>query len=152
MNGVDALFQPFQLGNLKLRNRIVMPAMTRHRSPGNVPGDDVRDYYARRAKSVGLIVTEGTCINHPAANAYEKIPFFHGTDALAGWKRACWRCTGPVDIARNRPSWETNWKSWCRGNGWARAPPVVGHNNSFGGSLTQLPGPFRLTRELCNAK
>ena len=87
MNGVDALFQPFQLGNLKLRNRIVMPAMTRHRSPGNVPGDDVRDYYARRAKSVGLIVTEGTCINHPAANAYERIPFFHGTDALAGWKR-----------------------------------------------------------------
>lgn len=87
MDGVEGLFQPFQLGGLALRNRIVMPAMTRHKSPDNVPGDDVRDYYARRAKSVGLIVTEGTCIRHPAANAYEKVPFFYGEESLAGWKR-----------------------------------------------------------------
>jgi 2,4-dienoyl-CoA reductase-like NADH-dependent reductase (Old Yellow Enzyme family) len=87
MIGVEALFQPFQLDELRLRNRIVMPAMTRHKSPDNVPGDDVCDYYARRAKSVGLIVTEGTCVNHPAANAYEKVPFFYGEKALAGWKR-----------------------------------------------------------------
>lgn len=87
MNGVELLFQPFELGELKLRNRLVMPAMTRHKSPDNVPGDDVRDYYARRATSVGLIVTEGTCIDHPAANAYEKIPFFHGEQSLAGWRR-----------------------------------------------------------------
>ncbi|MEP6786779.1 MAG: 12-oxophytodienoate reductase, partial [Sphingomonadales bacterium] len=53
MSSVEALFQPFQLGDLKLRNRLVMPAMTRHHSPDNVPGDDVRDYYARRAKSIG---------------------------------------------------------------------------------------------------
>lgn len=87
MSSVEALFQPFQLGDLKLRNRLVMPAMTRHHSPDNVPGDDVRDYYARRAKSIGLIVTEGTCINHPAANAYQKVPFFYGEESLSGWKR-----------------------------------------------------------------
>ena len=87
MNGVEALFRPLQVGELHVRNRIVMPAMTRHRSPGNIPGDDVREYYVRRAKSVGLIVTEGTCINHPAANAYENVPFFYGEASLAGWKR-----------------------------------------------------------------
>jgi 2,4-dienoyl-CoA reductase-like NADH-dependent reductase (Old Yellow Enzyme family) len=87
VSNVEALFRPFELGDLKLRNRVVMPAMTRHKSPLNVPGDDVRDYYARRAESVGLIITEGTCINHPAANAYENVPFFYGEGALAGWKR-----------------------------------------------------------------
>ncbi|MEO7690298.1 MAG: NADH:flavin oxidoreductase [Sphingomonas sp.] len=87
MNGIETLFRPFELGAFKLRNRIVMPAMTRHKSPDNVPGDDVRDYYARRARSVGLIVTEGTCVNHRAANAYEKVPFFYGDASLAGWKR-----------------------------------------------------------------
>ena len=87
MSNVDALFQPFEFKELKLRNRIVMPAMTRHGSPENIPGDEVREYYARRAKSVGLIVTEGTCINHPAANAYQNVPFFYGEEPLAGWKR-----------------------------------------------------------------
>lgn len=87
MSNIEALFRPFALGELKLRNRVVMPAMTRHQSPGFVPGDNVRDYYARRAESVGLIITEGTCINHPAANAYDNVPFFYGEEALAGWKR-----------------------------------------------------------------
>ncbi|MDE2439529.1 MAG: NADH:flavin oxidoreductase [Betaproteobacteria bacterium] len=84
---VRPLFQAFEYRTLKLRNRIVMPAMTRHHSPDNVPGDDVRDYYARRARSIGMIITEGTCVNHPAANAYERIPFFHGEKSLAGWKK-----------------------------------------------------------------
>lgn len=84
---VKALFRPFEYGTLKLRNRIVMPAMTRHRSPDNIPGDDVRDYYARRAQSIGMVISEGTCVNHPAANAYERIPFFFGEESLAGWKR-----------------------------------------------------------------
>lgn len=87
MSKVEALFRPFVMGNLALRNRVVMPAMTRHKSPRNIPGDDVRDYYARRAESVGLIITEATCINHPAANAYNNVPFFYGDEALAGWKR-----------------------------------------------------------------
>jgi 2,4-dienoyl-CoA reductase-like NADH-dependent reductase (Old Yellow Enzyme family) len=43
------LFTPFKLGKLELRNRVVMAPMTRSRSPGGVPGEDVADYYARRA-------------------------------------------------------------------------------------------------------
>lgn len=87
VSNIDALFQPFELKELKLRNRIVMPAMTRHGSPGNIPDNHVREYYVRRAKSVGLIVTEGTCVNHPAANAYQNVPFFYGEEPLAAWKR-----------------------------------------------------------------
>ena len=64
----EALFRPFQLKGLDLPNRIVMAPMTRSLSPGGVPGPDVAAYYRRRAEGgVGLIVTEGTFIDHPAA-------------------------------------------------------------------------------------
>ncbi len=63
-----------------------MAPMTRSRSPEGIPGPDVAAYYARRAANyVGLIVTEGTAIDHPAAVANPNIPHFYGTDALAGW-------------------------------------------------------------------
>ncbi|OCT11499.1 12-oxophytodienoate reductase [Paenibacillus pectinilyticus] len=85
---VDSLFKPFTLGNLSLANRVVMAPMTRGFSPGGVPGQNVADYYRRRAENgVGLIVTEGTLINHPAATDSPNIPNFHGEEALAGWKR-----------------------------------------------------------------
>jgi len=84
----DPLFQPFTLVNLTLRNRIVMAPMTRSKSPGGVPGNDVAVYYRRRAEGgVGLIVTEGTSIPHPAAVFYPDVPRFYGDDALAGWKQ-----------------------------------------------------------------
>lgn len=85
---IDALFQPITLGNLELSNRIVMAPMTRTYSPGNVPNDLNVAYYARRAENeVGLIITEGTCIGHKAANGYPRVPFIYGEDALAGWKK-----------------------------------------------------------------
>ena len=65
-----------------------MAPMTRVKSPGGVPGADVAAYYRRRAEGgVGLIVTEGTSIPHPAAVFYPDVPRFYGDDALAGWKR-----------------------------------------------------------------
>ncbi|WP_263144037.1 NADH:flavin oxidoreductase [Pseudomonas sp. RIT-PI-AD] len=85
---VDALFEPFRLGSLNLSSRVVMAPMTRSFSPGGVPGDQVVEYYRRRAAAgVGLIVTEGTTVNHAAANGYPHVPRFYGEDALAGWKR-----------------------------------------------------------------
>ena len=48
---VVPLFQPFSLGRMALPNRIVMAPMTRQRSPDGVPGQDVADYYRRRAES-----------------------------------------------------------------------------------------------------
>ncbi|SFL90653.1 NADH:flavin oxidoreductase [Marinobacter zhejiangensis] len=82
------LFEPFELKSLTLANRVAMAPMTRNFSPNNVPGDDVVDYYRRRAEGgVGLLITEGTTVNHAAANGYPNVPAFHGTEALAGWKK-----------------------------------------------------------------
>lgn len=87
-SNVGPLFEPFQVKSLKLRNRVAMAPMTRNFSPGHVPNDDVVAYYRRRAAGeVGLLITEGTTVNHKAANGYPDVPFFHGEDALAGWKR-----------------------------------------------------------------
>jgi 2,4-dienoyl-CoA reductase-like NADH-dependent reductase (Old Yellow Enzyme family) len=83
----DVLFTPFTVGPLTLANRIVMAPMTRSQSPGGVPGPNVAAYYGRRAEhGVGLIITEGTGIDHPAALGNPNVPNFHGPQALAGWK------------------------------------------------------------------
>lgn len=82
----DILFRPFTLGNVTLKNRIVMAPMTRQRSPGEVPGDAVARYYARRAAGgAGLILTEGTTINHPAAANAMDVPNFYDPKALENW-------------------------------------------------------------------
>ncbi len=84
----DALFQPFRVKSLQLKSRIVMAPMTRSFSPGGVPGADVAAYYRRRAGSdVGLILSEGTVVDRPAARNDPNVPFFHGAEALAGWKQ-----------------------------------------------------------------
>ncbi len=81
------LFTPARLGTLTLPNRIVMAPMTRGKSPCGVPGRDVAAYYRRRAAhGVGLIVTEGTGIDHPAALSLPDVPHFHGRAALEGWR------------------------------------------------------------------
>lgn len=83
----DVLFQPFECKSLNMRNRIVMAPMTRVFSPGGVPKDNVAEYYRKRsAGEVGLILSEGTVIDRPSSKNEEAIPFFHGEEALAGWK------------------------------------------------------------------
>lgn len=82
------LFQPYALKNMNLPNRIVMAPMTRSFSPDGVPGQDVAEYYARRAAAdVGLIVTEGTTVARGGASNDPNVPEFHGEKALAGWKK-----------------------------------------------------------------
>ena len=84
----NALFKPFRLGNLELPTRVVMAPMTRSFSPGHVPNSKVIEYYRRRAAAgVGLIITEGTTVNHQASNGYPNVPQFFGDAPLAGWKK-----------------------------------------------------------------
>lgn len=85
---VASLFKPFKLGTFELKNRIVMAPMTRSFSPDSIPGENVAAYYKRRAENgVGLIVTEGTLINHPAATGDPNVPDFHGEKALESWRK-----------------------------------------------------------------
>ncbi|MCX5398518.1 NADH:flavin oxidoreductase [Streptomyces sp. NBC_00102] len=82
----EALSRPFTVRGLTSRNRIAMAPMTREFSPGGVSGQDVAEYYARRAAGgVGLIITEGTYVDHASAGTSDRVPRFHGEDAFAGW-------------------------------------------------------------------
>jgi 2,4-dienoyl-CoA reductase-like NADH-dependent reductase (Old Yellow Enzyme family) len=81
------LFSPGAFASVSVKNRLVMAPMTRCKSPGHVPNERNVEYYRRRARGgVGLIITEGTSVDHPAANGYPDVPAFHGEQALAGWR------------------------------------------------------------------
>jgi 2,4-dienoyl-CoA reductase-like NADH-dependent reductase (Old Yellow Enzyme family) len=87
-NQADILFQPFRVKSLELKNRIVMAPMTRSFAEHGVPDEKIAAYYRRRAAGeVGLILSEGTAVDRPAASNMQNVPFFHGEQALAGWQQ-----------------------------------------------------------------
>ncbi|MBE9376469.1 NADH:flavin oxidoreductase [Saccharopolyspora sp. HNM0983] len=84
----QAVDRPLQINGMRVRNRTAMAPMTRRFSPAGIPGEDVADYYERRAAGgVGLIITEGTYVERDAAGAEPDVPCFYGPRALAGWAR-----------------------------------------------------------------
>lgn len=83
----SALFTPFRVAGLELKNRFVMAPMTRTRSPGGVPTPEVAAYYRRRAEGgTGLLITEGTAIDRPHSSNNPHIPNIHG-EGLQGWRQ-----------------------------------------------------------------
>jgi N-ethylmaleimide reductase len=79
------LLSPYRLGDLDLRNRLVMSPMTRSRAvDGNVPNPLAATYYAQRA-SAGLIITEATQVS-PQGVGYIRTPGLHSAAQVAGWK------------------------------------------------------------------
>ncbi|MEG5262940.1 alkene reductase [Pseudomonas sp. JDS28PS106] len=82
-----SLFDPVKLGNHTLKNRIVMPALTRQRSaqPGDVPTSQMATYYQQRA-SAGFIVTEGTQIE-PRGKGYAWTPGIYSQAQIEGWRQ-----------------------------------------------------------------
>jgi N-ethylmaleimide reductase len=79
------LFTEYRLGDLALKNRLVMSAMTRNRAlAGNVPGPLALTYYTQRA-TAGLIVTEGTQVS-PQGVGYARTPGIHSEEQVRGWR------------------------------------------------------------------
>ena len=80
------LFDPFQLGDLTLANRMVMAPMTRNRADENgvVPSMTVT-YYQQRA-SAGLIVTESSRVS-PEGVGYPFTPGIYTDAQAASWLR-----------------------------------------------------------------
>jgi N-ethylmaleimide reductase len=79
------LLEPVALGELQLRNRIVMAPMTRNRAAaGDVPGALAAAYYAERA-SAGMIITEGT---QPSKHGkgYARTPGLYTAAQVDGWR------------------------------------------------------------------
>ena len=80
------LLSPYKLGDLLLRNRMVMAPMTRCRATeGNVPGPLAVNYYTQRA-SAGLIVTEGSQVSLQGVG-FQRTPGIYSTEQVAGWKQ-----------------------------------------------------------------
>ena len=79
------VFSPFRLGDLTLKNRLVMAPMTRSRAvDGNVPNPLAATYYAQRA-SAGLIVTEASQVS-PQGVGYIRTPGIHSDAQVGGWR------------------------------------------------------------------
>ena len=82
-----SLFKETQLGPYTLKNRIVLPPLTRSRSsqPGNIPNSLMADYYSQRA-GAGFMVTEGTQIE-PRGQGYAWTPGIHSQEQVKGWQQ-----------------------------------------------------------------
>ncbi|SEA59667.1 NADH:flavin oxidoreductase / NADH oxidase family protein [Thiothrix caldifontis] len=80
-----SLFGSAQLGDLTLRNRVIMAPLTRCRaSAGRVPNTLMAQYYQQRA-TAGLILTEATSVT-PMGVGYPDTPGIWSDEQVQGWK------------------------------------------------------------------
>jgi len=80
------LFSAVSIGNMKLKNRMVMAPMTRNRAAsGNVPQIMNVEYYRQRA-SAGLIITEASQVSAQGVG-YPRTPGIYNDEQVAGWQK-----------------------------------------------------------------
>src|SRR5580704_1420267 len=86
-NPKEALLSPYTLGDLRLKNRIVMAPLTRTRADQRtkVPNELMVEYYRQRA-GAGLIITEGTFVSEQGQGWYGA-PGIYTEEQRAGWER-----------------------------------------------------------------
>lgn len=82
-----ALFTPIDMGSITLKNRIVLPPLTRQRSaqPGDIATDLMATYYRQRA-SAGFMISEGTQIE-PRGQGYAWTPGIYSQAQIDGWRK-----------------------------------------------------------------
>lgn len=78
------LLDPYRLGAITLRNRMVMAPLTRNRAPGGTPNALMAQYYTQRA-TAGLIITEGTQVG-PLGQGYQDTPGIYTDAQRDGWR------------------------------------------------------------------
>lgn len=83
---MSALFTEFKIGDLILKNRVVMAPLTRGRcaAPLKTPNDLHRIYYEQRA-GAGLIISEATAISEQAYGWYGA-PGCYNKEQSDAWK------------------------------------------------------------------
>ncbi|MFI4875286.1 MAG: alkene reductase [Blastopirellula sp. JB062] len=78
------LLQPFSLGKLSLKNRVVMAPLTRARAGDDrVPTAMMAEYYAQRA-TAGLLISEATVISRQGIG-WNNTPGIYNDEQTAGW-------------------------------------------------------------------
>ncbi|KAA1467033.1 NADH:flavin oxidoreductase/NADH oxidase [Dentipellis sp. KUC8613] len=139
------LFQPFQLGDITLQNRIVLAPMTRYRSnDAHEPQSVAEEYYSQRASVPGtLLITEATFIA-PQASGYTNVPGIWSETQIAQWKKV-------VDAVHAKGSF-IFLQLWALGR--AAIPDVLAREGDYpyvsSGSVPiddQRPAPRPLTLE-----
>lgn len=79
------LFDPVKIGDLELKNRMVLAPMTRGRAgDSRVPNEIMAEYYHQRA-SAGLLITEATVIS-AQGNGWVGSPGIYTKEMVDGWK------------------------------------------------------------------
>ncbi|MFV8281844.1 alkene reductase [Christiangramia marina] len=83
----QALLQSYQMGDLNLKNRVIMAPMTRSRAENdaNAPTDMHVTYYTQRA-GAGLIISEGSQVSSRAVG-YINTAGIHSQEQVEGWKK-----------------------------------------------------------------
>ncbi len=80
-----SLFNPYELGSLKLSNRIVLAPLTRNRArAGFVPSELASTYYSQRA-SAGLLIAEATQVSRQG-QGYQDTPGIYTQAQVDGWR------------------------------------------------------------------
>jgi len=80
------LFDPTTVGNLNLKNRIVMAPMTRGRAGSErIPNDVMAEHYFQRA-SAGLLITEATVVSEQGIG-WIGSPGIYNRDMVQGWQK-----------------------------------------------------------------
>jgi N-ethylmaleimide reductase len=83
---IMSLLSVYKMGDLILRNRMVMAPMTRCRAiEGNVPGPLTVTYYSQRS-SAGLIITEGSQVS-PMGVGFNRTPGIYSSEQVKGWEK-----------------------------------------------------------------
>jgi N-ethylmaleimide reductase len=92
-----ALFEPFQLGDLSLANRMVMAPMTRNRADRDGQATPAMVTYYRQRASAGLIITESSPVSMQGVG-YPHTPGIHTQQQVQRWRGV----TGAVHAAGGR--------------------------------------------------
>jgi N-ethylmaleimide reductase len=87
MDNNQALLNPIKLGDLTLKNRVIMAPMTRSRADNDakIPTADLQGIYYQQRASAGLIITEGSQISEKAVG-YVNTPGIHTPAQTEAWK------------------------------------------------------------------
>ncbi|KAF8882047.1 flavoprotein NADH-dependent oxidoreductase [Gymnopilus junonius] len=82
---LQPLFTPLKLGDVTIKNRITMSALTRNRAENTYPTNLMREYYVQRADA-GLIVSEGILIVRQGTE-WPHAPGIWDDKQVEGWKK-----------------------------------------------------------------
>ncbi len=82
----NKLLNGLKLGDLELKNRIVMAPLTRMRANADLAPTELNVEYYRQRSGAGLIITEASQIS-PLGMGYPLTPGIYSDKQVAGWKK-----------------------------------------------------------------